>query len=177
LRPVPARRARATEVAHIIGDAEFRSSDHAQAFVGQLMVAYNRIVDRLRAGKGVGPRCGDPQVVGAWCRGYVEVALRDPQWVDDREAVAMLLPLRVLAGEVDEDSLEPKLADLTQQLKVEWVEQLPRIVAEIDEFWRVRRGDATAAPGEIGAAPAVGRKRPCPCGSGKKYKRCCGATR
>src|SRR2546423_735066 len=25
-------------------------------------------------------------------------------------------------------------------------------------------------------AAYVGRKRPCPCGSGKKYKRCCGRT-
>ncbi len=25
------------------------------------------------------------------------------------------------------------------------------------------------------AAPKVGRNEPCPCGSGRKYKRCCGA--
>ena len=25
-------------------------------------------------------------------------------------------------------------------------------------------------------APKVGRNDPCPCGSGKKYKRCCGST-
>src|SRR5260370_11115937 len=25
-------------------------------------------------------------------------------------------------------------------------------------------------------APKVGRNDPCPCGSGKKYKRCCGGT-
>ena len=24
------------------------------------------------------------------------------------------------------------------------------------------------------AAPRIGRNEPCPCGSGKKYKRCCG---
>jgi preprotein translocase subunit SecA len=26
------------------------------------------------------------------------------------------------------------------------------------------------------AADKVGRNDPCPCGSGKKYKKCCGAT-
>ncbi|HWS13947.1 MAG TPA: SEC-C metal-binding domain-containing protein [Rhodocyclaceae bacterium] len=26
------------------------------------------------------------------------------------------------------------------------------------------------------AAPKVGRNDPCPCGSGKKYKKCCGAS-
>jgi uncharacterized protein YecA (UPF0149 family) len=25
--------------------------------------------------------------------------------------------------------------------------------------------------------PPVGRNEPCPCGSGKKYKKCCGAVR
>ena len=24
--------------------------------------------------------------------------------------------------------------------------------------------------------PKIGRNEPCPCGSGKKYKKCCGAT-
>lgn len=36
-----------------------------------------------------------------------------------------------------------------------------------------------AAPAPMGfapapARPAVGRNDPCPCGSGKKYKKCCG---
>jgi uncharacterized protein YecA (UPF0149 family) len=28
----------------------------------------------------------------------------------------------------------------------------------------------------IRAAPKVGRNNPCPCGSGKKYKKCCGVA-
>ena len=31
-----------------------------------------------------------------------------------------------------------------------------------------------ATPGGGSPAPAVGRNDPCPCGSGKKYKKCCG---
>jgi hypothetical protein len=30
--------------------------------------------------------------------------------------------------------------------------------------------------GKAGRAGKVGRNEPCPCGSGKKYKKCCGAT-
>ena len=33
---------------------------------------------------------------------------------------------------------------------------------------------APQAPAARPAAPAVGRNDPCPCGSGKKYKKCCG---
>lgn len=28
---------------------------------------------------------------------------------------------------------------------------------------------------KAGALGKIGRNQPCPCGSGKKYKRCCGA--
>ena len=29
---------------------------------------------------------------------------------------------------------------------------------------------------QIKGHPAIGRNDPCPCGSGKKYKKCCGVT-
>jgi preprotein translocase subunit SecA len=32
-----------------------------------------------------------------------------------------------------------------------------------------------AAPAPVRSGPKVGRNDPCPCGSGKKYKACCGA--
>ena len=31
-----------------------------------------------------------------------------------------------------------------------------------------------ARPRAVRSAPRVGRNDPCPCGSGKKYKKCCG---
>jgi hypothetical protein len=40
-------------------------------------------------------------------------------------------------------------------------------------FEKERTSTARWAP--YNAAPKVGRNEPCPCGSGKKYKRCCGA--
>lgn len=35
------------------------------------------------------------------------------------------------------------------------------------------RGTA-AVPEPVRVGPSVGRNEPCPCGSGKKYKKCCG---
>ena len=43
----------------------------------------------------------------------------------------------------------------------------PEDVAELD------RALAQAAPAPARAAAKVGRNDPCPCGSGKKFKRCC----
>ena len=44
------------------------------------------------------------------------------------------------------------------------------------QWWRNYHRDALPAslPFER-EAPKVGRNDPCPCGSGKKYKKCCGA--
>ncbi len=43
-----------------------------------------------------------------------------------------------------------------------------------DRFERMRKV-ARARPAAAAPAPKVGRNASCPCGSGKKYKRCCGA--
>lgn len=42
-----------------------------------------------------------------------------------------------------------------------------------DGSWLYDKGDVKAAT-VVRAAPKVGRNEPCPCGSGKKYKHCCG---
>ena len=45
------------------------------------------------------------------------------------------------------------------------------IRAEIAEHWKPR---THWLPNAIPGVPVVGRNKPCPCGSGKKYKRCHG---
>jgi uncharacterized protein len=80
------------------------------------------------------------------------------------------------------ESLTPEMAgagpvEVTPEIRRTIVRALPRLVAVIGVFWR--EGESAL----FGAAPApaparaqkVGRNEPCPCGSGKKYKRCCGA--
>ena len=42
------------------------------------------------------------------------------------------------------------------------------------QHWQVSSGAHTSEPRRN--APKVGRNDLCPCGSGKKYKKCCGAT-
>ena len=45
---------------------------------------------------------------------------------------------------------------------------------KVDGRWHYIDGDIMK-PAPVRAAPTVGRNAPCPCGSGKKYKRCHGA--
>ena len=47
--------------------------------------------------------------------------------------------------------------------------------AKRDGRWYFVEGVSPKQPPAKRAAPKVGRNDPCPCGSGKKHKRCCGA--
>ena len=40
--------------------------------------------------------------------------------------------------------------------------------------WLFVDGEEVAGPPVVREGPRVGRNDPCPCGSGKKYKKCCG---
>ncbi|MDQ5904188.1 MAG: uncharacterized protein QG672_1781 [Pseudomonadota bacterium] len=117
-----------------------------------------------------------------WCLAYlhgVDTACEDwfddlsdeeeVEWLDER-----LFPLMVLTGEAEAAAKEhgeawpegKELEELNQQAQ----EDLARAVSEIYLFWNAKRGSGTLRrEGE-----KVGRNDSCPCGSGKKYKQCCG---
>ena len=55
-----------------------------------------------------------------------------------------------------------------------------KTLSEVSEFrqyagrWVYSRGSAPKPPTVVRTDAKVGRNDPCPCGSGKKYKKCCG---
>jgi uncharacterized protein len=83
--------------------------------------------------------------------------------------------LIVLTGEAEAAAKEhgepwPTGDELVELMK-DCEEEVPGAVEAIHRFWLAKRG----APTHRRDAPKVGRNDPCPCGSGKKYKQCCGA--
>jgi uncharacterized protein len=60
-----------------------------------------------------------------------------------------------------------------------WMNAVAPAVVRLHDFWRERRrqtpGGAPPREPVIRSSPKIGRNAPCPCGSGKKYKKCCGA--
>jgi len=58
-----------------------------------------------------------------------------------------------------------------------WVFYTPEEMAVRQDRWAEESddGDEAVVDPYVREAPKVGRNDPCPCGSGKKYKRCCGA--
>jgi uncharacterized protein len=115
-----------------------------------------------------------------WARGYLEgVSLADPAWdaEDPDTADELLAPFFVLAGDATPEARRayresvqlPTDSDLDELLG----ESLPLIVQDNFEYWLDKR----LVPETIRRdAPKVGRNDPCPCGSGKKFKQCCGKS-
>jgi len=113
-----------------------------------------------------------------WMAGFERaMSLRPDSWLaiaqdsdDEEAALAMtgMLALITLAnrgGDTDPDP--PKADELTEaapDLIPEWVETLNR--------WRML--NSSDQPQQA-TSNKVGRNEPCPCGSGRKYKKCCGA--
>ena len=72
--------------------------------------------------------------------------------------------------------VQPQDLDLATQLKEakERCQQLEKELAEVKEtnFEQAKAAGGPAGPKRV--EKKVGRNDPCPCGSGKKYKQCCG---
>ena len=60
--------------------------------------------------------------------------------------------------------------------KAEWLYELPEWDALIDEERRKELYKEQKSSTTIVKGKKIGRNDPCPCGSGKKYKNCCGRT-
>ncbi len=93
------------------------------------------------------------------------------EYLDER-----LFPLMVLTGEAEaaarEHDEEWPEGDARDELLADCEEDLPQAIADIYRFWLIKRGSVT----QRREGPKVGRNDPCPCGSGKKFKQCCGAS-
>ena len=48
-------------------------------------------------------------------------------------------------------------------------------LVNICHYWKTRARHAPGSEPLVRGSPKIGRNDPCPCGSGKKFKRCCGA--
>jgi uncharacterized protein len=156
------------------GDQAFASIEHARHILDLVIRLHNGIITTLDAGE---PFLGDADddTVADWCSGYMHGARMDPAWTRDPEGVVFLFPLAILSGEFDlvgeEDADGNIIEDATPQLQRARAE-LENTVRAAYQHFRTRR----LAPGVVRSAPKIGRNEPCPCGSGRKFKKCCGAS-
>lgn len=111
-------------------------------------------------------------IVDEWCHGFMRgVSLCRNQWDNVGEEMSVrLMPIIMFASEKGWQMLD-KVSDA----EVENLQNaITPSVREIHAYWLARRGDSKPANAPIRReSPRVGRNDPCPCGSGKKYKKCC----
>ena len=110
-------------------------------------------------------------IVDEWCEGYLRgVALAAAQWDSAGAEMAVLLtPIRAFTG-----ATNWRGHDLSADEKENIRNAIEPNVREIHAWWLARRSeDAPPMQPQRRLEPRVGRNDPCPCGSGKKYKKCC----
>ena len=76
----------------------------------------------------------------------------------------------VVSLRFDKEKLYKNMVDA----KADWLYELPQWEEIFDEATRKELYLEQKKSGTIIKGPKIGRNDPCPCGSGKKYKQCCG---
>jgi len=119
---------------------------------------------------------GEPvPVIDEWCTGFMTAAgLDEAAWqplLEDAEHADLLFPMMLYGTESGWDLLTED-ADLAARHD-EFAASLGDRVLGLRDYWLPARKAASTYRRD---AAKVGRNDPCPCGSGRKYKKCCGAT-
>ncbi len=114
---------------------------------------------------------GSVTVVDEWCVGYMKgLALAAKEWREGGdEVMEMMMPISLFSSEAGRRQLEQLEAEEVEVLK----RSLPRTVQKIHAYWLARRDSGPSQTPFVHDQPPVGRNDPCPCGSGKKFKKCC----
>ncbi len=165
----------------------FPNEDTIQLFLDLLMHHWNQVGAAFAAEDFFIPLLLEDEEGKAygnnWAHGFMRgVDLRKDDWrelFEDEDKFTKFVPILALVHELDPD---PEMRSYEEPISDAQREQLLMGVAEsVTEIYRYfaphRQRDA-ASIAKRGTrntdAPKIGRNDPCYCGSGKKYKKCCG---
>jgi len=163
---------------------DFSSLEEANEILGLMMRHWNTIAGTLFNGEIYVPLLledGNGVAHGNdWARGFMRgMHMRHDGWaelVEDEEHGGWLIPMMMLCHEHDEEPEmrpEPISPEKREDIIVHMAAGLVGAYRYFRGHQRPSAGSASA-PQSGRTTPKVGRNDPCPCGSGKKYKRCCG---
>jgi len=177
---------------HDPDEVGWESPEQAQRAMSLIMRLHNEIASDLSSGGRrysiIIDRIGDgddaPELADDWCRGYaLGIAMREDEWkeaMDVPELREAFLPILAIAH-AEKPGLDPIANSQTYQAMVD---VLPDCAVEIAQWWRRNRVASThgsALASNVGTVrrvePKISPNASCPCGSGKKYKRCCSVSR
>ncbi len=165
---------------------KFESAEQAQRMTDLLMKMSDRILVELMLADDFQtlPDAAEyereedkDKMIMLWAAGFFTgVLCNATDWEDaaaDKDVLMLLSAMYSFIAQ-DDDSVSPPI--VIEELRTLW-KSIPECVMLINEFWHpgqqpeVERGKGMAIATE---AERTGRNEPCPCGSGKKFKKCCG---
>ncbi|MEF2230584.1 MAG: YchJ family protein [Pseudodesulfovibrio sp.] len=100
----------------------------------------------------------------------------DPEGVREWAEKAEWLGLEIHGVEAGGESDDEGLVEFSARYVMDGQElnhHERSVFRRVDGAWRYVDG-AMVPPPNVRKGPRIGRNDPCPCGSGKKYKKCCG---
>ncbi len=145
-----------------------------QVLLELLMRQYNQVLRGLSRGMVLMPEAHEEECCVRFAEGFVAGAELDARWRSDEWLWRFVEPIAYLAGRFDLVT-QSKRAELAAKPHVQSLlcTDMEPIIANANlELREARSRNAKSAPAGPGAR--VGRNDACPCGSGRKYKRCCG---
>lgn len=143
-------------IPEIVPEGAFDEDPAARAKVDLLARLYGAVAETLSTRPEI--ICPEPdkpaQEATDFCAGYLRGARMHETWRGDEIASEKLRPFEALAKqEAGEETPTHR-------------ERLGSHVAGLRTYWQAKRQ-------VVNTTPKVGRNDPCPCGSGKKHKKCC----
>jgi len=164
---------------------EFSSLEETKDILGLLNRHWNKIASTLYKGEIHVPLIFEDENGelhgNDWARGFMRgMHMRHDGWaelVNDEKYGGSLIPMMMLYHEHDEDP-EMRTDPITPDKREQVIALMAAGLMNAYEYFRKERENdlGVHAPASGRSTPKVGRNDLCPCGSGKKYKKCCGGA-
>jgi uncharacterized protein len=167
---------------------EFADESEAKVVLGAIMGRYNEILRQIDrdAFEPIFWAARDGTLIAAdWAEGFLQaMMLRMDAWdrlLKSKRDGPLLIPILALCGDQSGESLLGLPAEDEDRIMEEATEFIPACVTAIATYWR-GKGPKQISMALMGGPPLqphyasskIGRNDPCSCGSGKKFKKCCG---
>lgn len=177
-----------TYMPHVLGeeDHEFADIEEAKDFYGLITRHWNTVTRSLHLDQPydlviVGPDDGD-SYGNDWAAGFIQgMRLGGAAWddlLDDDDYGGIFIPIFALAHEHDPDP-ELRPGPIGEDQRDLMLATIASSLHHVYKYFTKHRQQASI-PSSAGQMPVrhsckkVGRNKPCPCGSLRKYKQCCG---
>ena len=167
----------------IVGEFEFPDLQAAQLFLDLLVHHWNAVGEAFRTEDFFVPLLLEDEEGRSygnnWALGFLRgVDMRREAWdviLGDEDRAGPFIPIFALANELNPDpSLRPYKEPMTDEQREKLLMGLSEVVTLMfHDLAPLRRSDPSE-PEPLKQKSKIGRNDPCYCGSGKKYKKCCG---